>query len=242
MLRNGSLVLKASSVSDSGTYLCTARNMLSTITANTSLVVRYSRTCSELRRAGAITSQMHTIDPDGNGGESAFSVFCDMTDRGGLGVTIVSHDSEAKTLVDGYGSAGSYSRDVSYNGVGKAQLVSLTGVSQKCEQFIKYECYDSRLLYHGNPYGWWVSRNGQKMMYWGGATPGSGSCACGMTNSCATSGYKCNCDTNDYNWREDSGLLTDKTTLPVSQLRFGDSNSWDKGYHTLGKLKCYGTV
>ena len=240
VLKNGSLVMKVSSVSDSGTYLCTARNTLSTITANTSLVVHYCRTCSELRRAGFITSQTYAIDPDGIGGESAFSVFCDMTDRGGVGVTIVNHDSEARTLVNGYSGRGSYSRDVKYNGVTKAQLVSLTGVSQKCEQFIKYECYDSRLLYHGSPYGWWVSRNGQKMMYWGGATPGSGNCACGMTNSCARSFYKCNCDMNDNTWREDSGLLTDKTTLPVSQLRFGDTYRWAKGYRTLGKLKCYG--
>ena len=130
VLRNGSLVMKVSSVSDSGTFLCTARNTLSTITANTSLVVRYSRTCSELRRAGFTTSQTYAIDPNGTGGESALSVFCDMTDRGGLGVTIVSHDSEARTLVNGYGGRGSYSRDVSYNGVSKAQLVSLMGVSE----------------------------------------------------------------------------------------------------------------
>ena len=239
VLKNGSLIMKVSSVSDSGTYLCTARNTLSTITANTSIVVRYSRTCSELRRAGFTTSQTYAIDPDGTGGDPAFSVYCDMTDRGGVGVTMISHDSEARTLVKGYGSKGSYSRDVRYSGVSKAQLASLMGVSQKCEQFIKYECYHSVLLYHGSPYGWWVSRNGQKMTYWGGATPGSGNCACGVTNLCATSGNKCNCDSNDYTWREDSGLLTDKTTLPVSQLRFGDTSNSEKGYHTLGKLKCY---
>ena len=241
VLKSGSLVMKVSLVSDSGIYLCTARNTLSTITANTSLVV-YFRTCGELRRAGFTTSQTYTIDPDGTGGDPAFSVYCDMTDRGGVGVTVVSHDNEARSLVNGYIGAGSYSRDVRYNGVSKAQLASLTGESQKCEQFIKYDCYGSVLFFHGSSYGWWVSRNGQKMMYWGGATQGSGSCACGMTNSCASSGYKCNCDSNDSTWREDSGLLTDKTILPVSQLRFGDAYRWEKGYHTLGKLKCYGTV
>jgi len=78
------------------------------------------------------------------------------------------------------------------------------------------------------------------MKYWGGASV-SGKCACGMTNSCANSGYGCNCDKNDEVWREDSGLLTDKTHLPVKQLRFGDvGTSSEKGYHTLGKFKCYG--
>ena len=80
------------------------------------------------------------------------------------------------------------------------------------------------------------------MTYWGGASV-SRKCACGMTNSCAVSFFGCNCDKNDRVWREDSGLLTDKTRLPVKQLRFGDTGgSYEKGYHTLGKLKCYGIV
>ena len=82
-----------------------------------------------------------------------------------------------------------------------------------------------------------------KMTYWGGASPGSGKCACGMTNSCASPSFGCNCDKNDGVWREDSGLLTDKTNLPVKQLRFGDAGaSYTIGYHTLGKLRCYGTT
>ena len=96
--------------------------------------------------------------------------------------------------------------------------------------------------YEADPDGWWVSRDSTKMTYWGGASPGSGKCACGMTNSCAANG-RCNCDANDDVWREDSGLLTDKTKLPVKQLRFGDTGGSDeKGYHTLGKFKCYGTA
>jgi hypothetical protein len=77
------------------------------------------------------------------------------------------------------------------------------------------------------------------MNYWGGTAVNSGKCACGMTNSCAGGG-KCNCDKNDYTWREDSGYLTDKNTLPVTELRFGDTGSAiEKGYHTLGKLRCW---
>ena len=80
------------------------------------------------------------------------------------------------------------------------------------------------------------------MTYWGGASE-SGRCACGMNNSCADPGDECNCDANDGVWREDSGLLTDKSHLPVRQLRFGDTGkSGEQGYHTLGKLKCYGSV
>ena len=93
----------------------------------------------------------------------------------------------------------------------------------------------------GGGYAWWVSRDSAKMTTWGGASPGSGKCACGMTNSCADPSYQCNCDMNDLGWREDSGLLTEKTHLPVKQLRFGDTGDKpEEGYHTLGKLKCYG--
>lgn len=62
-----------------------------------------------------------------------------------------------------------------------------------------------------------------------------------MTNSCANPNDGCNCDKNDHVWREDSGLLTNKSHLPVSQLRFGDiEDNGEEGYHTLGKLMCYG--
>ena len=88
--------------------------------------------------------------------------------------------------------------------------------------------------------GWWVSRQGSQMNYWGGAKVNSGKCACGMTNSCA-GGKKCNCDKNDFTWREDSGYLTDKNTLPVTELRLADTGgSGEKGYHTLGRLRCWG--
>ena len=112
-------------------------------------------------------------------------------------------------------SRGTYSRDIHYTGATLPQLASLTRVSSHCEQFIKYECYGSLLLSNNNPIGWWVSRDSTMMEYWGGASA-SGKCACGMTNSCADPKYGCNCDKNDLVWREDSGLLTDKTHLPVS--------------------------
>ena len=165
-------------------------------------------------------------------------VYCDMTSKNGVGVTEVGHDSESRTLVKGYDAPGSYKRKINYD-IPMIQIVAIMKQSKNCEQFIKYECYDSVLLY-SSPYGWWVSRQGSKMNYWGGAAVNSGKCACGMTNSCA-GGRKCNCDKNDATWREDSGYLTDKNTLPVSELRFGDAGNptYETGYHTLGKLRCW---
>ena len=144
---------------------------------------------------------------------------------------------------DGYEDHGDSSRSIHYSGASLSQLASLTDVSLHCEQFIKYECYGS-YIYRGNIASWWESRDSRQMKYWGGASPGSRKCACGMTNSCADPSYWCNCDKNDAVWREDSGLLTEKSALPVKELRIGDTGVYEgvdeMGYHTLGKLRCYG--
>ena len=171
-----------------------------------------------------------------------YDVICNMTDKNGVGVAVISHDSENRTLVKGYDGKGTYSRDIHYTGASLSQIASLTRVSLRCEQFIKYECYHSRLLHSDKrgPFGWWVSRDGNKMTYWGGATE-NGKCACGMNNTRANSTLGCNCDENDNKCREDSGFLTNKTKLPVIQLRFGDTgHGKEEGHHTLGKLKSYG--
>ena len=218
---------------------CRATNALSTIEAKVKVNSPVtSASCSVIRKYVSSISGNYVIDPDGVGGLAPFTVYCDMSDKNGVGVTAISHDSESRILVDGCHPRGCYSRDIHYTDASLSQLASLTRVSSHCEQFIKYECYDSRLRRYGM--AWWVSRDSSQMTYWGGASPGSGKCACGMTNSCANPSYGCNCDKNDHVWREDSGLLTDKTHLPVKQLRFGDASGDNQGYHTLGKLKCYG--
>ncbi|XP_028393218.1 neurexin-4-like [Dendronephthya gigantea] len=163
-----------------------------------------------------------------------------MTSKNGVGVTEIGHDSESAKRVKGCQPPGCFKTKIQYD-ISMEQIVAIIKQSKNCEQFIKYECYHSVLRY-GSPreyYGWWVSRQGSKMNYWGGAAVNSGKCACGMTNSCAGGG-NCNCDKNDKTWREDSGYLTDKNTLPVTELRFGDNySSYEKGYHTLGKLRCW---
>ena len=204
------------------------------------------KSCSEIKYySPQATSGSYVIDPDDEGSHKPFTVFCDMTDKNGVGVTVISHDSEARVHVTGYEPRGSYVRNVHYIATGLTdvpQLASLTDVSTHCEQFIKYECYGSHLF--GGDTAWWVSRTAAKMTYWGGATPADhNKCACGVSspNYCANPAFGCNCEKNDGTWREDSGLLTETSHLPVTQLRFGDTGaSSEEGYHTLGKLKCYG--
>ena len=242
---NGTLFLTQVTTNDAGTYTCVAKNYQRTIKASSIVEVLKKTSCSGIKsgRSGS-SSGNYIIDPDGKGGVTPFSVYCDMTDKGGVGVTVISHDSESRTYVGnipgcGLNNPGCYSKDVTYNGVSSAQLAALTRVSQNCEQFIKFEC-SRDVGFVPESVAWWMSRDGRKMNYWGGAGGSANTCACGVTNSCS-SGKKCNCHDSNRGWTEDSGLLTDKSALPVSQIRLADLDASDEeGYHTLGKLKCYG--
>ncbi|XP_078378982.1 uncharacterized protein LOC144662115 [Oculina patagonica] len=247
ILLDNTLVISSVKKSHEGSYTCNATNALNSIQAGVTVLVRssaHNTSCSVIRKYVSSSSGNYVIDPDGAGGLAPFTAYCDMSDKNGVGVTVISHGSESRSLVDGYNDPGTYSRSIHYPGASLSQLASLTYVSTHCEQFIKYECYGSSFHYGSTLASWWVSRDSNQMLYWGGASPVSQKCACGMTNSCVDPSQACNCDKNDGVWREDSGLLTDKSTLPVKELRFGDTGYFqsvdEKGYHTLGKLKCYG--
>ena len=236
------LIILSANISHSGTYTCNATDAFSSIQTSVTLHVKYPETCSKVKANIIDVSGDYFIDPDGVLGEDPFPVYCNMTDKGGVGVTVVGHDSENRTQVIGYEEPGEYSLDVHYRSASISQLKALTEASDNCQQFIKYECFHASLIRDG--YSWWVSRDGQKMTYWGGANSKTGGCACGLTRSCANDqSLNCNCDKNDRKWREDSGFLTIKSHLPVKQLRFGDTGGAhldEEGYHTLGKLMCYG--
>ena len=226
---NGTLLLRSVVTNDAGTYTCVTKKALRSV-ETTSVVEVYNKplSCSSIKSGhSGSSSGNYIIDPDGKGGVAPFSVYCDMSDKGGVGVTVISHDSESRTHVNsvspGCTGRGCYSKDVTYTEVNVAQLAALTRVSQNCEQFIKFECNnDVAFIEHG--YAWWVSRDGTRMNYWGGAIGHTRVCACGVANSCRRD-KKCNCDyqSSSAGWREDSGLLTDKSTLPDTNHtgRFG---------------------
>ena len=189
----------------------------------TLFLIAAASSCRDLKKGDpAAASGSYSIDPDGEGALEPFSVYCNMTDKTSVGVTVISHDSENGTLVIAYEPSGNYSRGIHYTGASLSQLASLTSVSSRAIyqtiMSVITPCYSERADMLGGCLG-----DSTKMTYWGGASPGSGKYACGMNNSCADPSYGCNCDANDNVWREDSGLITDKTKLPVKQLRFGDT-------------------
>ena len=216
------LTILSANISHSGSYTCNVADAFSSSQTRVTVHVKYPETCSKVKTSISDVSGDYLIDPDGVLGEDPFPVHCNMTGKGGVGVTVVGHDSENRTQVIGYEKCGEYFVDIHYRSASISQLKALTEASDNCRQFIKYECFHARIIEGG--YSWWVSRDGQNTTYWGGANLATGGCTCGLTGSCADDeSLKCNCDKNDENWREDSGFLTIKSHLPVKQLRFGDT-------------------
>ena len=112
ILRNNTLVISSFKKSHEGSYTCKAINALSTVEA--SVEVKSTEpllSCSVIRKYVSSSSGNYVIDPDGAGGLAPFTVYCDMSDKNEVGVTVISHDSESRTLVDGYdGCSGRHER------------------------------------------------------------------------------------------------------------------------------------
>ena len=97
--------------------------------------VIFPKSCADFKNSNPkASSGRYVIDPDGDKALSPFTVYCDMTNENGFGVTVISNDTENRTLVNGYEGLGSYSRDIHYTGASLSQLASLTNVSSYCEQ------------------------------------------------------------------------------------------------------------
>ncbi|XP_069047172.1 uncharacterized protein [Lepisosteus oculatus] len=198
-------------------------------------------TCSILRSAGVLESGTYVIDPDGEDqGVEPFPVFCDMNSLRADGVTVVGHDSESRTRVSPCEKAGCYSRHITYRQASLLQLRSLIQASESCTQLVKLECRHTRFL--GEEWGWWVSWDGRRMNSWGGTSTDSKKCACGERGDCDLGLLTCNCDANDEVWRSDEGYLSDKASLPMREVRLGDTQDMpmEMAFHTIGKLFCTG--
>uniref|UniRef100_A0A8C6MG30 Contactin associated protein 2 n=1 Tax=Nothobranchius furzeri TaxID=105023 RepID=A0A8C6MG30_NOTFU len=176
----------------------------------------FEPSCEAYKHLGR-SSDTYWIDPDGSGPLGPFKVNCNMT--GGL----------LWLEIDLPGCV--------------FQVTAITTSAEHCEQQIAYSCRMSRLLNtpDGTPYTWWVGRGSEKHFYWGGSGPGIQKCACGIERNCTDPKYDCNCDADAKQWREDSGLLTYKEHLPVSQVAVGDTNRLgSEAKLTVGPLRCYG--
>ena len=158
LLTKNNQVLTISNIDlgDQGSYKCIVRSKFLTLRHVMRIIV-HPKTCSDVRRAGKRKSGNYIIYALGR---SPVQVSCDMTSMNNKGITVISHNSEARILVQGFDPAASYRKKITYN-IPMQNVKAIIASSTICEQFIKYECYNSA-MYIGS-YAWWVSSSGQKM-------------------------------------------------------------------------------
>ncbi|XP_071957001.1 contactin-associated protein-like 2 [Antedon mediterranea] len=191
--------------------------------------------CQELGQSGSYNDPL-LVDPDGlYKGVEPFYVECEVIDGKLTGRTIITPTCNLVEDVNGYEPHGSFVHDITYE-MSITQIVALMESSTSCRQYIKYDCTGSIAI----PYGFWVSRNGSTMYNWGTPT-GFYGCACGYRGDCSNPSKVCECNINDNILRKDEGYIDDISTLPVMELRHGDTgHSWEYGISTIGPIECSG--
>uniref|UniRef100_A0A8C6GZA2 Contactin associated protein-like 5C n=1 Tax=Mus spicilegus TaxID=10103 RepID=A0A8C6GZA2_MUSSI len=199
----------------------------------------YERSCEVYRHRGN-TAEFFYVDSDGSGPLGPLQVFCNITEDK-IWMT-VHHNNTGLTWVQGSNPEKPYAMTLNYGG-SLEQLEALIDGSEHCEQEVTYYCKRSRLLNtpDGVPFTWWIGRSNEKHPYWGGSLPGVQQCGCGLEESCLDIRHFCNCDADTDEWTNDTGYLSFKDHLPVTQIIITDTNrSKSEAAWRIGPLRCYG--
>jgi len=104
------IVALSANITHGGNYTCSAMDALSSLYANVIVHVKIPETCSRVKTNISDVSGDYDIDPDSEQGGAPFTAYCNMTDKEGIGVTAVSHDSQERIRAKGFGEKGSYQR------------------------------------------------------------------------------------------------------------------------------------
>ncbi|KAK2868852.1 hypothetical protein Q7C36_000723 [Tachysurus vachellii] len=199
----------------------------------------YERSC-EAYRNKASPSGIFTIDPDGSGPLDHTLVNC--TNAQDKLWTVVGHDHLQPVSVQGSTPRSPYVLIFNYS-ISPYHIRSLVASAEHCQQEVTYRCRKSRLFdtWDGTPLSWWLDRDGVKRMYWGGSLPGVQQCSCSLEGNCRDMNYFCNCDADQETWVNDTGLLSYKDHLPLSEIAIGDTNrTGSQALFQIGPLRCSG--
>uniref|UniRef100_A0A673K934 Contactin-associated protein-like 5 n=1 Tax=Sinocyclocheilus rhinocerous TaxID=307959 RepID=A0A673K934_9TELE len=199
----------------------------------------YERSCEAFRKTGS-QSSVFTIDLDGSGPLEHTQVNCTMAEDKVW--TVVGHDHMRIIDIRGSTPRSPFVLIFSYT-ISPYHLRSLVTSSEHCQQEVKYRCRKSRLFdtWDGTPLSWWLDRDGVKRTYWGGFLPGVQQCSCSLDGNCRDMNYFCNCDADQDTWANDTGVLSYKDHLPLSEIAIGDTNRTNSQAELqIGQLRCYG--
>ncbi|XP_004701956.1 contactin-associated protein-like 4 [Echinops telfairi] len=198
----------------------------------------YEQSCEAYKHRGNSSGLFH-VDPDGSGPLEPFLVFCNITDAPW---TVLQHNSSSLTRFQGASRGQPHIAAFQY-AASEAQLLATVSRAAHCQQELAYHCRRSRLRDGpgGAPLSWWVGRTNETHTYWGGSRPGVQTCACGRAGNCLDPRYLCNCDADQDEWTSDSGLLSHKEHLPVTQIVITDTGRpGSEAAYQLGALLCQG--
>uniref|UniRef100_A0A670Z7Q0 Contactin associated protein family member 4 n=1 Tax=Pseudonaja textilis TaxID=8673 RepID=A0A670Z7Q0_PSETE len=198
----------------------------------------YEQSCEAYKHRGNI-SAFYYIDSDGSGPLGPFLVYCNMTDTTW---TIIQHNNTDLTRVKTANRENPHSVFFKY-AASLEQLQATINHAEQCEQELAYHCKKSRLSnkQNGIPFSWWIGKVNDTQTYWGGSTPDVQKCACGIEGNCIDSQHDCNCDADRNEWTNDTGLLSYKDHLPVTELVITDTGRPNsEAAYKLGPLICQG--
>ncbi|XP_068428009.1 contactin-associated protein-like 5 [Clinocottus analis] len=199
----------------------------------------YESSCEAYKLIGS-SSGFYSIDPDGSGPLGPAQVYCNMTEEKVW--TVLAHNITAPVAVHGSSLDKPHVTRFDY-GASPEQLRAVVTGSEQCQQEVIYNCKKSRLFNtkDGSPLTWWLDWEGARRSYWGGFLPGVQQCSCSLEENCVDMNYFCNCDADTDAWANDTGILSYKDHLPVSQIAVGDTNrTGSQAVFLLGPLRCYG--
>ncbi|XP_061482188.1 contactin-associated protein-like 4 [Rhineura floridana] len=198
----------------------------------------YEQSCEAYKHRGN-TSGFYYIDSDGSGPLGPFLVYCNMTDTTW---TIIQHNNTDLTRVKSANRGNPHAVFFKY-AANLEQLQATINHAEHCEQELAYHCKKSRLSNKrdGISFSWWIGKINETQTYWGGSRPDVQKCACGIQGICIDSQHDCNCDADRNEWTNDTGLLSYKEHLPVTELVITDTNRPNsEAAFKLGPLLCQG--
>ncbi|GAA6072963.1 contactin-associated protein-like 5 isoform X1 [Tachysurus ichikawai] len=195
--------------------------------------------CEAHRLAGS-SSGFFSIDPDGSGPLTHTVVYCNMSEEKVW--MVIGHNNSMPVNVQGSNFQKPHVMKLNYS-ASLQQLTTLLHRAQHCQQEVMYRCRKSRLFntWDGTPLSWWKDRTGVKRTYWAGLLPGVQQCSCSLAENCIDMNHFCNCDADRSSWENDTGLLSYKEHLPVTEMVVGDTNrSGSEAVYRVGPLQCRG--
>ncbi|XP_019897612.1 contactin-associated protein-like 5 isoform X3 [Esox lucius] len=201
----------------------------------------YEASCEAHRQMESKSGYFY-IDPDGSGPQKAMLVYCNMTED--VVWTVVGHINSGYVNQRVTGSTPQKPYIMRFNYTASLeQLRTLIGRSKHCQQEVVYSCRKSRLFntWDGTPLSWWLDWSGGKQTYWGGSEPAVQQCSCSLAENCIDMNYFCNCDADSHSWVNDTGSLSYKDHLPLTEIVIGDTNrSGSAAVFSVSSLQCSG--